>query len=78
MKACIWCWALKLFTARMTYNFAWHNFHTVNSTVNNFYPFGVSVGDVQFPTVDDGTSGPITLSTQIRFFETSESTLYVS
>jgi len=50
----------------------------VNSTVNNFYPFGVSVGDVQFPTVDDGTSGPITLSTQIRFFETFESTLYVS
>ena len=53
--------------------------YTVNKTVDeNFYPFGVSAGDVQLPRVDDGSSPALLLSTPFQFFETSESTLYVS
>ena len=44
----------------------------------NFYPFGVSVGDAQVPVALDGSSPPISLFIPFQFFETSESTLFVS
>ena len=44
----------------------------------NFYPFGVSVGDAQVPVALDGSSPPISLFIPFRFFEASESTLFVS
>lgn len=44
----------------------------------NFYPFGVSVGDAQVPVALDGSSPPISLFIPFQFFDTSESTLFVS
>ena len=44
----------------------------------NFYPFGVSVGDAQVPVALDGSSPPISLFIPFQFFEASESTLFVS
>ena len=44
----------------------------------NFFDFGVDAGDAQLNTINDGSSPPISLSTPIRFFERSQSTLYVS
>ena len=53
--------------------------YTGNNTFNrNFYPFGASVGDAQVAEALDGSSPPIILSTPFRFFETSESILFVS
>ena len=49
--------------------------YTVNAT--NFFGFGVDAGDAQIGRVDDGNSQPINFSTPIRFFGTSQSTLYV-
>ena len=46
--------------------------------MDNFYPFGVSEGDAQVPVALDGSSSPIFLSPPIRFFETTETTLFVS
>ena len=53
--------------------------YTGNNTVDeNFYPFGVSAGDVQVPVALDGSSPPISLLIPVRFFETSENILFVS
>ena len=49
--------------------------YTVNAT--NFFGFGVDAGDAQIGRVDNGNSQPINFSTPIRFFGTSQSTLYV-
>ena len=50
-----------------------------NNTVNeNFYSFGVSVGDAQVPVALDGSSPPISLFIPFQFFEASERTLFVS
>ena len=46
--------------------------------MDNFYPFGGSEGDAQVPLALDGSSSPILLSPPIRFFEATESTLFVS
>ena len=50
--------------------------YTVNN--NNLFDFGVNASDAQLESIDDGSSPPISLSIPIRFFERSQSTLYVS
>ena len=49
--------------------------YTVNAT--NFFGFGVDAGDAQIGRVHNGNSQPIHFSVPIRFFGTSQSTLYV-
>ena len=46
--------------------------------LGNFYPFGVGQGDARVPTVDDGSSSAVYLSTVFPFFGTTEIVLYVS
>ena len=42
-----------------------------------FYPFGSEAGDSELPSNDDGSAGPITLSSPFPFFGRAHTTLYV-
>ena len=50
--------------------------YTVESA--KLFDFGVNVGDAQLERNLDGSSLPISLSTPIRFYETTQRILYVS